>query len=404
MRHRSAAVLLCLLALPVAAQPVVEGTVLTPDGQPAAGILVSASSGRVGPEPADSVRTDADGGFRLVLDGAYTYSFSLDFDATDLWLPLMLDGLEGPVRLDVRANVDGANRRQALDGFQVTSAPALVGQVMTAFTDAERWYRTPVTSDELERMETEFPRLVETAPVERQDAVRDSLMAVGERLYAQALEPRLAATLGDPAVDTAVMRQARALWGFDKVHKDSARAVALLRDVPPDSPLWSYETASSTGFSNPVGYATEALGPAWTDEVEAYVRRAARHPDPNVREQAGVRLYRMLKGRDPDAALAVADQLAREFPDSRYVESIRREQGEDRRVRPGQPAPAFSFPALDAGPPITNASSGGADLPGGLLGHVVRAVRGRAAAPAQALRHVPGARIRDLERRDQRHG
>ena len=333
------------LSLPAAAQTVVEGRLAEPDGAPRAGVLLAAVSGLAGPGVADSARTDADGRFRLAL-AADAYGLGVG----GFWVPLVLAATDAPaVQLDLRLASD-ASRVERPATFAATGSDPVVAELMALYARAERWHRTPVDSDEMDSFAARAGALLDAAPAERREALRDSLGRVADDIRQRAVAGRLDAFyagLDGAAHD--LVRQGYALWGLDKVDADAAAAARLFETVPADSPLWTFEATSQVGVSNALARMTGGLGDRDPAEVGPYLRRIAYdHPDPNVRLQGATVYYRYLEDAgDENGARAARDRLAREFPDSRQAESIRRTHSPDRRVRPGQPVPDFSFPTLD---------------------------------------------------------
>ncbi len=255
---------------------------MAPDGSPHVGIPVAVSA--PGREEARDT-TGQDGRFEMAATAPG--ALVVRVQTRPEWLPLMVDGSDRTVdlRLTLRAGGD------AFDGFVAASSDAEVAAVMNAYAEAEAWHRTDYDTPELAAAIAERDARMMATPLNRQDAVRDSMSGVVGAARHRALAPRAAAfDAGARPGDGLLVRAARALWRLDKVRADSAAAVAVLRDVPPLSPVWSYEGLSSSGVNNvlvEVVQQTAAAGRPLPAETEAYLRAVAYdHPDQPVRAQA----------------------------------------------------------------------------------------------------------------------
>ena len=318
----------------------------------------------VGPGVVAQTTSDADGRFRIATGGPGALGVCPDGSdgAGCLWVPLAVEPTDDALDLRLTLAASG-DPRGAFDGFAATASTAALAAVMERFAAAERWHRTQVSSPALDAAVARADSLVAAAPLDRKNAVRDSAGATTAPLFDAAVAPRAQAfdALAMPA-DAPLVRAAHVLWRLHKVRPDSAAALAVLRGVPADSPLWAFEGASPSGVNNVLMKVAMALAPPDTpapDSVRAYLRAVAyEHADPGVRAQAAGVLVAVL-GWAGDAAgqRAVADRLLQEFPGSRQADRLRRDIADDRRVRPGQPLPAFAFPTLpDTTAAVTSAS------------------------------------------------
>lgn len=341
------ALALCAAA---SAQTPIDGVLVAPDGTPYANALVTVESGRTGPGVADSTRTDAEGRFQLAVTAPG--GLTVRVGGEPLWLPLPIDGDRQPLTLRLTVPQPFGSGSDYLDDFAAVSSDPALAATLDVFVAAERGHRTPVSSPALDAAVAAADSALAAAPLDRKNAVRDSLRARFQPLYAAAPAPRIEAYAGAlPDEAPPLVRAAHALWGVFRINPDSAAAARLIREVPPTSPLWSYQGLYRSGVNNVLFLMTRHLAPQGApipEPVEDYLRALAYdYPDPNVRAQASGVLVQGLRwtGNDEKATAAV-DRLLREFPDSRQAESIRRDEAEDRRVRPGQPLPDFAFPAL----------------------------------------------------------
>ena len=349
------------------AQVGIDGVLVAPDGTPHPNALVAFESGRVGPGIADSTRTDAAGRFRLTATEGAPGALGVFVGGGSLWLPVVPSepGVASEVRLHV--SPPGDDRLSMLVDFAATSPDATLAALMEAYVEAERWHRTPMTSPALQEAEAQAQAKVEAAPQDRQDALIDSLRTALAPLYAQAQAPRVEAFSASASRTTPSVRAGYALWAVDKVVADSAHASALFDRVAPVSPLWSFEGTSRVGVSNALGRSVAALvewGAPLPPAIEAYLTRLAYdHPDPNVRVQGADVLHSWLDASGDPGARTARVRLVSEFPDSPQAEEIRRTYAEDRRVRPGHPAPDFSFPSLaDPAVAVTSADARGSTV------------------------------------------
>lgn len=348
------------LAVAASAQPSVEGVLVAPDGTPHAGALVQLESGRLGPGVVASDTTDAEGRFRLPVVGPG--ALGVRPESESLWLPLAVEATDAPLTLRLTVSAGSSGPLSILEGFEASGSDAAVAQAMEVYVSAERRHRTPISSPALDAAVAEAEDAIASAPLDRKNAVRDSLQGIIAPLYEEIVMPRFASFEAEAAPgDPPVVRAGRALWRFDKIHADSAGAVAVFRDVPPSSPLWSFEGGSQSGVNNVLFQMARHLVPTEASipaPFEAYLRALAYdYPDPNVRAQASGVLHNLLVqtgvGREAEIA---RERLLREHPDSYQAERLRRADAADRRVRPGQPIADFAFPSLaDSTVAITSA-------------------------------------------------
>ncbi|WP_420454863.1 redoxin family protein [Rubrivirga sp.] len=337
------------LAPAVLAQSSIEGVLVDPDGEPHSGALVQYESGQVGPGVVAQAMTDAEGRFRIPIGGPG--ALGVHPDQVSLWLPLPVGATDGVVELRLSVSA-GAEPLGVLEGFAASASDPAVAAVLERYVAAERWRRTPVSSPELDAAVAAIDSAVTAAPLDRKNAVRDSLRALARPLYDAVIDPRAASFDAlSAADDDPLVRAAHALWRLDKVRPDSAAALAVLRDVPPDSRLWAFGGASLSGVNNVLVNVTRWLAPVGSsvpDSLAGYLRALAyEHPDPSVRVQASGVLAGVLDWTgDAAGAQAARDRLLREFPDSRQADGIRRDVADDRHVRPGQSLPDFAVPSL----------------------------------------------------------
>ena len=358
---RLAAVFL-VLSLPASAQTLIQGTLVTPDGSPHAGVEVTVNA-----LERDQVTTTTDDDGRFEIVAVAPGALGVRIQQSSDWLPLLVDGSDRTVTLQLTLRADGTHR-QAFDGFAAESSDPELARLLNVYGEAENWHRTEYRTPELEAATEEAEALLVTTPLDRQDAVRDSMGAVIQARYDQAMAPRAAAyDKGARPDDTPLVRAARAVWRLDKVHADSAAAAALLRDVPPLSPVWAYEGLYRSGVNNILFQTARNTAPlegTLRPDVESYLRALAYdYPDQPVREQASGTLAALLEAGAPDQAAAERDRILREFPDSFQAERIQRQYGTDRRVQPGRPLPDFSYPSLaDSTQTITKADFAGSTV------------------------------------------
>lgn len=351
-----------LLAPALSAQTVIRGTLVDPDGLPHAEVPVTVEDPA---HDAVATTTDADGRFEIVARAPG--ALGVRVQGRSEWVPLLVDGSDRTVELRLTLRTDGTDR-EGFDGFSAASSDAELARILNSYGEAERWHRTEYATPDFQAALAEAEVLLSTTPLDRQEAVRDSMGAVLARLRDLALAPRAAAyDAGAHPDDSPLVRAARAVWRLDKVYADSAAAVAVLRDVPPLSPVWSYEGLYRSGVNNVLFQVARRVVPSgrpMPPDVEAYFRTLAYdHPDRPVRAQASGVLAAFLQNEAPDDAAAERDRILREFSDSDQAEQIRRQYGADRRVQPGLPLPDFAYPSLsDSTAAITKASLAGSTV------------------------------------------
>ena len=358
---RLAAALL-VLSLPASAQTLIQGELVAPDGSPHAGVEVTVNAFD---QEEVATTTDRDGRFEIV--AVAPGALGVRVQGSSDWLPLLVDGSEQTVSLRLTLRADGT-ARQAFDGFAAESSDPELARLLNVYGEAENWHRTEFQTPEYEAATEAAEALLATTPLDRQDAVRDSMGAIIEGHYERAMAPRAAAyDDGARTDDTPLVRAARAVWRLDKVHADSAAAAAVLRDVPPLSPVWAYEGLYRSGVNNilfQTARHTAPLGGAVPPEVESYLRTLAyEYPGEPVRAQASGVLAGLLEAQDPERAATERDRILREFPDSFQAESVQRRYGTDRRVQPGRPLPDFAYPSLaDSTKLVTKADLAGSTV------------------------------------------
>ncbi|OZC03290.1 redoxin domain-containing protein [Rubricoccus marinus] len=355
-------VLALLVALAPEAQPVLHGRLLTPDGVPRANERIQIESGVVARGVLDSTRTDAEGRFTISLPGPYLYGLGMG-PGWGEWVPLAAQEASGESRIDLEVRLGDLAME---NGFAATSSLPVIADLMNVYAEAERWHRTPVETPQLLAMQADGEARINAAPLAEKEALRDSLGAEYMTAYKAITSERARTFLAGRTPEAhPLLREGYALTAFDKVHKDSAQAAMFIERVPASSPLWSFEGLSGPGVGNLIAYAARELG-HWdesgpSESFHAYVRYLAmEYPDPNVRQRALQRLFEFDRERDEEAARATYDLLVRDFPDSREAEVIRRSWADTRAVRPGEPVPTFSLPAL----PDTTATVASSDVAG----------------------------------------
>ncbi|MEM0963364.1 MAG: carboxypeptidase-like regulatory domain-containing protein, partial [Bacteroidota bacterium] len=351
-----------LLASVASGQAPLSGTLSAPDGTPYADVEVRLESGRL--DIPDSTRTDAEG--RFAFERAVAGAIVVSTGGEPLWLPLAIpDGASGPFTLDLvvpRVRGEGADY---LAGFRASGTRPLA-EVLSVYVAAEAGHRTPATSPELEAATEEMQARVSEAPLDRKNAVRDSLRALVGPLYEAALQPRIDAY--DAALPAGALEgtaTAHAFWRLYRITPDSLTALRVLETVPTDAPLWSFQGLSRSGVNNTLFLLARALVPDGGPvpaPLDAYFRALAYgYPDPNVRAQASGVLVGVLRSAGDDQRAAVGvDRLYREHPDSYQAERLRRDEAEDRRVQAGRQLPDFAIPSLaDSTVMITRADLSG---------------------------------------------
>ncbi len=345
------ALLVALLVTAASAQTTVEGVLLAPDGTPHSYARVQFESGRVGPGVVASTETDGDGRFRIEAGGPGALGLGLGSD--ELWVPLVVDGAPGALDLRLTVSPPAEDPAAVTAAFGASASDPVAAALMEVYVAAERWWRTPLATPEIEVRIAQAEAAVAAAPMDRRAALDDSLRATIVPLFEAAAAPRVAAfTAAVPPDAAPLVRAGAALWGLDKVHADSAAAARVLRDVPSSSPLWSFGGTAPSAVNNVLW---KMAGPLVTEgepvpgPVERYLRALAYdHPDPGVQAPAAGVLAGVLRlAGDEDGSRAVAARLVRDHPDSRQAERVRREQGPDRRVQPGRVVPDFAYPSLD---------------------------------------------------------
>lgn len=147
-----------------------------------------------------------------------------------------------------------------------------------------------------------------------------------------------------------LVRQWMLLRYFDELNAseaDSMLARQALREVPPTSPLWSFEAWSNVGASNLIySIARRTKAPS---QVSEYVDRGiAEHLDPDVRRHF---LYRAVLMADQEGNASrkwrYYDQLMADHGNSSQAEQLRRRFSKERAIQAGRPVPDFSFTALE---------------------------------------------------------
>lgn len=127
---------------------------------------------------------------------------------------------------------------------------------------------------------------------------------------------------------------------------DSLLARRVLEEVPPTSPLWSFEAGSSVGVSNLLSQVARTAGQPRV--ADAYMKRVyENHPDRDVQVQAlDVALTWARRRDDEDAFGRRYTRLVNEFPESRQASDARMAYAPDRAIQQGQPVPSFEVAAL----------------------------------------------------------
>lgn len=351
MPRRLAPLLAAVLAVAAGAQTTLDGVLVAPDGAPLADAFVGYESARLGPGLADTARTDRDGRFRLRV--AAPGALVVRPESGRLWLPLPIEGDGPPVALRLTVPASLGETAPYLDGFAASGSDPALAAALEIYVAAERTFRTPVQSDALDRAVEAMDAAVTAAPLDRKNAVRDSLGALVAPLYAEAARPRTEAYAAAlPADADTLARAAHAVWGVFRVAADSAAVDRVLRYAPPSSSVWPTLGLVSTGVNNVLVLMARQLASEadpFPAAFERFVRALAyTNPDPNVRAQAAGVLVGQLTWSGDEAAAEIAGQrLLLEFPESRQAVALQRERGDDRRVRPGQPLPTYALRDLD---------------------------------------------------------
>jgi thiol-disulfide isomerase/thioredoxin len=132
--------------------------------------------------------------------------------------------------------------------------------------------------------------------------------------------------------------------GFDPWGLDSARASIILREVQPESPLWSLLGWSAMPAFDGVAYAAK-LPEQGRDYAE---KAAATQPDSNV---SSAFLYRLLSNADAAGdtvrAARYYAKLRSDFPGTEAAITAQRRFSPTRAIMEGKPCPAFAFRSLE---------------------------------------------------------
>jgi thiol-disulfide isomerase/thioredoxin len=132
--------------------------------------------------------------------------------------------------------------------------------------------------------------------------------------------------------------------GFNQWGVDSVRAAIILREVQPDSPLWSLLSWRAVPAFDGVAYAAK-LPEQGRDYAE---RVAATQPDSSV---GAAFLYRLLSNAeaasDTGRAARYYAKLMSDFPGTEAAITAQRQFSPTRAIMEGKPCPAFAFRSLE---------------------------------------------------------
>jgi thiol-disulfide isomerase/thioredoxin len=150
--------------------------------------------------------------------------------------------------------------------------------------------------------------------------------------------------------DDPIVRRWMLLRYFDELQPteaDSTLARQALHEVPPTSPLWSFEAWSSVGASNIIASIARRAGAP--SKVRAYMDRVVEeHSDSDVHRHFRYAAVRMAhQNGDEMRKRTYYDQMMTHHPGSRQAEKLRRKFSKERAVQPDRPVPDFSFVALE---------------------------------------------------------
>lgn len=181
---------------------------------------------------------------------------------------------------------------------------------------------------------------------EERAALRDSLQQVMAQ-FADSLTAPIKRRI--EREDNPLVRQWLMLRYFDELNpseQDSTLARRALHEVPPTSPLWSYEAWSRVGAGNLIfllaRYAnTPKLASDYIDEV------IQTHPDPDVRRHFLYRGVQMADNAgDEKRKMRYYGQMMGEFAGSYHAQQIEREYAPEKDIQRGNPIPDFALPSM----------------------------------------------------------
>ncbi len=136
---------------------------------------------------------------------------------------------------------------------------------------------------------------------------------------------------------------------------DSLLSRAVLNEVPPTSPFWSYEARSRSGASNLIrviaGNAND------TGQANGYLQQVTDdHPDPKVRAQFLMAAVFLADGEgDEERKWSYYEELQEGYGDTWPAEYVRRKFSPDRALTAGNPIPDFAFVDLED-PTVTHSN------------------------------------------------
>ena len=125
---------------------------------------------------------------------------------------------------------------------------------------------------------------------------------------------------------------------------DSTRAMSILAQIPPDSPLWSLV------WGGPVNaFFSIARDAKHSEAARRYAERVLEvHPDSSVRAAS---LYELLaeaqESGDKDRAGRYYTRLQGDYPGTDYAEMSKKEFGPSRAIMKGKAIPDFAFASLE---------------------------------------------------------
>jgi thiol-disulfide isomerase/thioredoxin len=263
------------------------------------------------------------------------------------------DGLFWDSRSDYISVLDGLGASPADVTFNPTRLPPS-GREPTVRSDNKTIDNIIAIYQETEAMERRlgeksqtFRPLFENARTdEERAALRDSLQRVMAQ-FADSLTAPIKRRI--EREDNPLVRQWMMLRYFDELNpseQDSTLARRALHEIPPTSPLWSYEAWSRVGAGNLIfllaRYANKPkLASAYIDEV------IQAHSDPDVRRHFLYRGVQMADNAgDEKRKMRYYGQMMGEFAGSYHAQQIEREYAPEKDIQRGNPIPDFALPSM----------------------------------------------------------
>jgi thiol-disulfide isomerase/thioredoxin len=147
-------------------------------------------------------------------------------------------------------------------------------------------------------------------------------------------------------------------WAKPELNLKKELAAAALREIPPDSPLWSYYPNSLKIALEQASKTEKHFGELRQEHVflqefgkpfMAYIAAVLDvHPDSSIRLYSlGEAVDLAHKFQAHELFEHYYNQVLTEFAGTPYAETLEKKYSPSRKIKPGAPIPDFAFPALD---------------------------------------------------------